>query len=156
MQVERKKRWRWMIPALLILWTATGAGAENENTSPEAFSSQALKKAAYDSLWRLKRAMERDGYYSARVALNIWRSNAIDAGIFKVDEYEEYKRQIYAKSIRHSLQCFEYAVEISSLLEARICLHSWKTHSEAVDEFDPELYEELQQKLSLLSEEAAN
>lgn len=146
---------RRLVAVLVALLIAMGGLAGAEEKTKEALSSRELKKAAYDSLWRLKRAMERDGFYSSRVALNVWRSNAVDAGIFDAEEYAEFERQIYQKSIQHSIRCFEYAVEKARTLEARICLHTWKTHSEAVDEFDPERYENLQKKLSALIEETA-
>jgi hypothetical protein len=141
--------------ALMVLLIGAVGVCRAEDQAFEPLGSQELKKAAYDSLWRLKRAMERDGYYSSRVALNVWRSNAIDAGVFDAAEYEAYKRQIYEKSIQYSFRCFQYAVENGKRLDARICLHTWKMHSEIMDTFDPEVYENLQKKLSALSEETA-
>ena len=110
-------------------------------------SPKQLKQAAYSSLWRLKRAIERDGYYSARVALNIWRSNAIDAGIFDQKQYDDFKRQIYEKSIQSNLDCFEKALADGNTNDAEICLYTWKIHSEAIDVFDPVQYEEMKQRL---------
>jgi len=152
-QLEGRRLASTLLAALLALFSATAVFAEAEEQTPHALSNRELKQAAYNSLWRLKRTMERDGYYSARVALNVWRSNAIDAGIFNVEEYEQYKRQIYEKSIQSSLRCVESALENSRQLEARICLHTWKTHSEAMDEFDADLYERLLEQLTGLSED---
>lgn len=155
MQLTRQRGRCRLIWALLVLIIGSGGFAAAEEPMPEALSSKELKKAAYDSLWRLQRAIERDGYYSARVALNLWRSNAVDAGIFDAGKYEEFKQQIYEKSIQNSLRCFDNAIETGSTLEARICLHTWKTHSEAMDEFDADLYEGLQKKLTALSEKTS-
>ena len=102
-----------------------------------------LKIAAYNSLWRLKRAMERDGFFGAKVALNVWRSNALDAGIFKQEEYDEYKAQIYEKSIVNSLQCYETSVEKENYTDAKICVRTWKSRTEELGKFDPVLYEEM-------------
>ena len=106
-----------------------------------------LKAAANNSLWRLKRTMEKDGYYSARVALNVWRSNAIDAGIFDQAEYDAYKNQIYEKSIQSNLQCYERSLQNENLNDARICLFTWKAHSEELGVLDPDQYEEMKKKL---------
>jgi hypothetical protein len=116
--------------------------AQGLNANPKQ-----LKKAAYSSLWRLKRAIERDGYYSARVALNVWRSNAIDAGIFDPNQYEEFKRQIYTKSIQSNLNCFEQALVEGNTHDAEICLHMWKIHSEEINSFDPKRYEEMKLRI---------
>ena len=106
-----------------------------------------MKTAAYNSLWRLKRSMERDGYYSSRVALNVWRSNAIDAGIFKQEEYDQYKRQIYEKSIESNQRCFEMSVEAYNYTDANKCLLTWKLHTEEIGLFAPARYEEMQVRL---------
>lgn len=106
-----------------------------------------LKAAATNSLWRLKHIMEKEGYYSARVALNVWRSNAIDAGVFEQAEYDSYKKQIYEKSIKSNLQCYERSLQKQNLNDARICLFTWKAHTEEMGTFDPDRYEEMKKKL---------
>lgn len=106
-----------------------------------------LKAAATNSLWRLKHNMEKEGYYSARVALNVWRSNAIDAGVFEQAEYDSYKKQIYEKSIKSNLQCYERSLQKQNLTDARICLFTWKAHTEEMGTFDPDRYEEMKKKL---------
>lgn len=123
--------------------------AQTGGTDPksEAITPKELKVAAYNSLWRLKRAIERDGFYGARVALNVWRSNAIDAGIFKQAEYDDYKKQIYEKSLDNSLKCFEYSIENQNIVDAGRCLHTWKIHSEELGKFEPARYEKMLQRL---------
>jgi hypothetical protein len=106
-----------------------------------------LKTAANNSLWRLKRTMEKDGYYSARVALNVWRSNAIDAGVFDQSQYDEYKKQIYEKSIHSNLQCYERSLQNENFTDARICLFTWKAHAEELGIFDQDRYERMKKKL---------
>jgi hypothetical protein len=134
---------------LCLAIAAASAWAQTEQppaAEPE-ISRKELLNAAYGSLWRLQRSIERDGFYSARVALNIWRSNAIDAGIFKQSEYDEYKRQIYEKSIQSSLACIETAVANENFSDARRCLHTWKMHSQEIETFDPERFEEMQKQI---------
>ena len=121
---------------------AAEQSAQQLNASPKQ-----LKQAAYSSLWRLQRAIERDGYYSARVALNVWRSNAIDAGIFDQKKYDDFSRQIYEKSIQSNLDCFEKALAESNTNDAEFCLYTWKIHSEAIGVFDPIRYEEMKRRL---------
>ena len=107
-----------------------------------------LKTAASNSLWRLKHSMEKDGYYSARVALNVWRSNAIDAGIFDQAEYDAYKNQIYEKSIQSNLKCYERSLQNENLNDARICLFTWKAHAQELGVFDPDRYKEMEKTLN--------
>jgi hypothetical protein len=133
----------WIAVTTVPVWGQTDqtAPAEPEITRKE------LLKSAYGSLWRLQRSIEKDGFYSSRVALNIWRSNALDAGIFKQAEYDEYKRQIYEKSIQSSLVCIETALANENFSDARKCLHTWKMHSQEIGTFDPDHYEEMRQHI---------
>ncbi len=124
-----------------------GVEIQAQEKPPLRITEKHLKAAASNSLWRLKRSMEKDGYYSARVALNVWRSNAIDAGIFDQAEYDDYKKQIYEKSIRSNLQCYERSLQNENLTDARICLFTWKAHTQELGVFDPDHYEEMEKKL---------
>jgi hypothetical protein len=139
---------------LLGLPLAWGQTADDPPAETEIGRKQLLN-AAYNSLWRLQRAIERDGFSSARVALNVWRSNAMDAGIFKPSQYEDFKRQIYEKSIRSSLACIETAIVYENFSDARRCLHTWKIHSEEINRFERQRYEELQRLIEEKSKAAA-
>ena len=119
----------------------------DQTTSQPPITEKQLKAAANSSLWRLKYAIDKEGFYAARIALNIWRSNALDAGIFDQAEYDAYKKKIYDKSIRNSLQCFDYAIQHENVTDAKICLHTWKAHSEEMGTFDATFYEEMQKKI---------
>ena len=140
-----------------ILWLAFLPGivalVKAEETQPITITKKQLKTAAYNSLWRLKRSMERDGFSSSRVALNVWRSNAIDAGIFKPDEYEQYKRQIYEKSITSNQLCFDRAVEALNYTDANKCLLTWRLHTEEIDLFDPARYDEMNVRLQAIKDQ---
>jgi hypothetical protein len=118
-----------------------------QDTPPMQITEKQLKAAANNSLWRLKHIMEKEGYYSARVALNVWRSNAIDAGVFDPAEYDAYKKQIYEKSIQSNLRCYERSLQKNNLTDARICLFTWKAHTEELGVFDSDRYEEMKKKL---------
>lgn len=124
------------------------AGGPQAQDEPRVqITEKYLKTAANNSLWRLKRTMEKDGYYSARVALNVWRSNAIDAGVFDQTQYDDFKKQIYGKSIRSNLQCYEQSIQNENFTDARICLFTWKAHAEELDVFDQDRYEKMKKKL---------
>ena len=140
-----------------ILWLAFLPGVvalvNAEEGQEIVVTKKDLKTAAYNSLWRLQRSIERDGYYSARVALNVWRSNAIDAGVFKQEDYDQYKRQIYEKSVESNQRCFEKAIEEQNLTDANKCLLIWKLHSEEIGIFDPARYEQMQAVLQSVNAE---
>ncbi|KPJ78292.1 MAG: hypothetical protein AMJ54_04175 [Deltaproteobacteria bacterium SG8_13] len=142
---------------VFILWLAFLPGVvalvNAEEEQPIVITKKQLKTAAYNSLWRLKRSIERDGYYSSRVALNVWRSNAIDAGIFKQEEYDQYKRQIFEKSIESNLRCFERATEALNYTDANKCLLTWKLHSEEIGLFEPARYEEMEIRLQSIKDQ---
>ena len=106
-----------------------------------------LKRTANISLWRLKVVIERDGFYSARSALNIWRSNAKDAGIFDQNKFDELKKQIYGKSVNSNLKCIEKRMIDENYTDAKICLYWWKTHSQVLDTFDPVKHDELKKMI---------
>ena len=102
-----------------------------------------LRRTANISLWRLKVVIERDGFYSARVALNVWRSNAKDAGTFDQKKFDEFKKQIYEKSVDSNLNCIEKKIMDGNYTDAEICLYWWKTHSLVLNNFDPVKHDEL-------------
>ena len=136
--------------AVLLFLLPASLPATSENSKPAEITNKQLKTAAYNSLWRLKRAMKRDGFFGAKVALNVWRSNAMDAGIFKQEEYDGYKTQIYEKSIVNSLQCYESSIEKENYTDAKICLRTWKTRTEELGKFDPDRYEEMKAAVEAL------
>jgi len=107
-----------------------------------------LKRYTAQSLSRLKYAIKNEGFFNAHVALNVWQSNAKDAGIFDEAQYDKFRRQIYEKSIKNNLAWFEIFLAQQNYRDARICLQLWVMHSKEIDEFDEERYEELKGKLN--------
>jgi len=106
-----------------------------------------LERYANESLARLKYAIKHDGFFNARVTLNVWQSNAMDAGIFDQVQYDEFKRQIYQKSITENLRWFEIFINQKDFADARICLELWRLHSEEIGVFDETQYMELRKRL---------
>lgn len=134
---------------LTSILLTSGINSNVDATQDEApkITRKHLKTAAYNSLWRLKRAIEKDGFYSARVALNVWRSNAIDAGLFDQAQYAEFRRQIYEKSIENSLNCFEASILSANHKDAKICLYTWKLRTQALGTYNQEYYDQMNNRL---------
>jgi hypothetical protein len=154
---RHKKSWIIAICILtaFILMLAGASAAIAEQTKEQKARQKMLNLEAANALWRLKRALKKDGYYSARVRLNVWRAAAIDAGKFDPQKYEEYRRQLYEKSVNDSLKCFEYYLEQGSRHDANMCLQTWKMHAKEIDQFDESTYQELVKRLNDLKEKQA-
>jgi len=118
-----------------------------EQTKEEKARQRMLNLEAANALWRLKRALKQEGFYSGRVRLNVWRAAAIDAGKFDPQKYEEFKLQLYQKSVDDSLECFEFYIENNSPHDAKMCLQTWRVHAEESDQFDEDTYNKLIQRL---------
>jgi CHASE1-domain containing sensor protein len=127
---------------ILILTDVSIAFAEQ--TKEQKAGQKMLNLEAANALWRLKRSLEKDGYYSGRVRLNVWRAAAIDAGKFDPKKYEAFKLQLYEKSLNASLKCIEYYIEENSYHDANMCLQTWQMHEST--------YQELVKRLSSLKE----
>ena len=126
--------------------------AFSEQTKEEKARQKMLNLEAANALWRLKRSLEKDGFYSGRVRLNVWRADAIDAGKLDPKKYEEFKLQLYEKSLNDSLRCIEYYIEENSYHDANMCLRTWMVHAKEIDRFDEPTYQELVKRLNSLKE----
>jgi hypothetical protein len=126
-----------------------------EESKEEKDRQRMLNREAVNALWRLKRALEKDGFYSGRVRLNVWRVAAIEAGKFDPQKYEEFRKQLYEKSVNDSLKCFEYYIEQNSHHDANMCLQTWKMHAQEIDRFDESTYQEFVKQLNSLKEKQA-
>ncbi|MGD9183164.1 MAG: hypothetical protein PVG15_16900 [Desulfobacterales bacterium] len=127
--------------------------ATAEQTKEEKARQRMLNREAANALWRLKKALKDDGFYSGRVRLNVWRVAAIEAGKFDPDKYEEFKKQLYEKSVNASLKCFEYFIEQNSHHDANMCLQTWKMHAQEIGIFDEPIYQELVKRLNDIKEQ---
>jgi hypothetical protein len=152
-----KKFWAIALCFLLVLTPVlnTVSTAIAEQTKEQKDRQRMLNLEAANALWRLKRALKKDGFYSARVRLNVWRAAAIDAGKLDPQKYEEFKLQIYEKSVNDSLKCFEYYIEQNSQHDARMCLQTWKMHAKEIDRFDESAYQEFVKRLDSLKAKQA-
>ena len=121
---------------------------ETEQSPDEIVRQKMLKQEAANALRRLKRSMEKDGFYSGRVALNVWQSTAMDAGTFDQAQYDEFKTQLYEKSVSDSLRCVEEALEEEDFYNANFCLQTWRMHSKELGTYDQDDYEVYLKKMA--------
>ena len=142
---------RFLLVLTLVLSTVSTAMAEQ--TKEEKAWQKMLNLEAANALWRLKRALKKEGFYSGRARLNVWRSAAMDAGKFDPQKYEEFKNQLYEKSVSDSLKCFEYFIEQNGHHDANMCLQTWKIHAKEIDMFDESTYQELIKRLNDMKEQ---
>jgi hypothetical protein len=135
---------------IFILLTASHAFPQDkkENSLDEKAKQRMLKREAANALYRFKLRLEKEGFYSGRVALNIWRSTAIDAGTFDPEKYNEFKRQLYEKSINDSLTCFEEFILEESYHDANVCLQTWRMHAKELGTYEQSDYEDLKKRLT--------
>ena len=149
------KFWAIALCFLLVLTPllSTVSTASAEQTKEEKARQKMLNLEAANALWRLKRALEKEGFYSGRSRLNVWRAAAMDAGKFDPQKYEEFRQQLYEKSVADSLKCFEYYIEQKNAQDAKMCLQTWKMHATEIDRFDESTYQELIMRLNEMKEE---
>jgi hypothetical protein len=133
-----------------MLFLVPQANSQNQaGQSPEEEAGQkVLEKEAANALLRLKRSMEKDGFYSGRVALNVWRSTALDAGTFDQAQYDEFKKKLYEKSVNDSMRCFEEFILEEDYYNANFCLQTWRMHSKELGTYEQAEYEALKEKLA--------
>ena len=134
---------------LVLLLAPLGLPQDKNEQSPDEIARQKmLKREAANALQRLKRSMEKDGFYSGRVALNVWQSTAIDAGTFDQAQYDEFKTQLYEKSVNDAMRCFEEALLEEDFYNANFCLQTWRMHSKELGTYDQGDYEVYLKKLA--------
>ena len=139
-----------VIAVLLVAFIVSFAIAQDKtDQSPdEKARQQMLKREAANALRHLKRSMEKDAFYSGRVALNIWRSTAMNADTFDQAQYDEFKTQLYEKSVNNSLHCFEEFLREEDFYNANFCLQTWRMHAKELGTYDQAEYEAFKKKLA--------
>ena len=135
-----------MIPAQTLSWAQT----TTQTDIADQAQSEELKKEAALNLYRLKRSIEKDGYYNARIALNIWRSTALSAGTFDQTLYDQLKQQLYQKAMADSMSCYQYFVQQNDYSNAKTCMLIWRSHAKEIDRYDPEAYQKFSEGLEKL------
>ena len=138
-----------LLPAVL---TAPNADAQPGKPSAPAAPSDSARQKELDrdaaiNLSLAKKSIQDDAFYNARVALNVWKLSALDAGNFDLKLYEDLRKQLYEKSIRDNLRCVDIAVAQRDAPEANMCLKIYRLHSQEINTFDPRRYEELKTRV---------
>jgi len=142
-----KVRWSYLFIIVLILNLVPLSAVPAEKPEKKSEQQKLLERYANDSHRRLKFAIQTGGFFYARSALNIWKDNSVDAGIFDDALYNQYKWKIYEKSVNENLKWFEIFLIQKSYRDARICLQLYKLHAEEINIFDEEKYEEMKKRL---------
>jgi hypothetical protein len=106
-----------------------------------------LERDAAINLSLAKKSIQDDAFYNAKVALNVWKLSALDAGNFDLKLYEDLRKQLYEKSIRDNLRCMDVAIVQRDAAEANLCLRIYRLHSQEINAFDPNRYEELKARI---------
>ena len=134
--------------SVLLLVSLASPQEETKKNLDQKTKQRILKREAANAFYRLKLRLEKDAFYSGRVALNVWRSTAIDAGTFDPEKYNEFKKQLYEKSINDSLKCFEEFILEENYYDANVCLQTWRMHSKELGTYDQAQYETLKKTLT--------
>jgi hypothetical protein len=134
---------------LTLVFLACVAFGEDKKppTQEEKARQKMLRVEAANAFWRLKNSLEKDAFYSGRIRLNVWRSTAIEAGTFDQAQYDEFKQQLYAKSVNDSMKCYEDFILEEDFYNANICLQTWRMHSKELGTYDKAEYEALKERL---------
>ncbi|HIJ56944.1 MAG TPA: hypothetical protein HPQ03_12595 [Deltaproteobacteria bacterium] len=142
-----KIRWPYLFIFIVILHLVPPSAAQAEQPEKKSEQQKQLERYANDSLRRLEYAIQTGGFFYSRSALNIWKDNAEDAGMFDESLYNQYKRKIYEKSVNENLKWFEIFLIQKNHRDAGTCLQLYKMHAEEINVFDKEKYEEMQKRL---------
>jgi hypothetical protein len=141
-----------LLPAVLAAPNADGQPAKPP--APAAPSDSArqkeLERDAAVNLSLAKKSIQDDAFYNAKVALNVWKLSALDAGNFDLKLYEDLRKQLYEKSIRDNLRCIDVAVVQRDAAEANMCLKIYRLHSQDINTFDPRRYEDLRARVNAI------
>jgi hypothetical protein len=136
----------------LLLALAAAAAADAQATKspvpPDVARQRELERDAAVSLSLAKKSIQEDAFYNAKVALNVWRLAALQAGTFDPKLHDDLRRQLYEKSIRDNLRCIDAAVTQRDAPEANLCLRIYRLHAQEINAFDPKRYEDLRARVN--------
>jgi len=144
---------RTAMALILAVLAASDAGGQTPKPAapavqPELVRQRELERDAAVNLSLAKKSIQEDAFYNAKVALNVWRLSALDAGNFDRKLYEDLRKQLYEKSIRDNLRCIDVAVAQRDAPEANLCLRIYRLHAQEINAFDPKRYEDLRSRVN--------
>ena len=141
---------------VLLFLTSFAIGEDKKSPSQEEKARQKMLKIEdANAFWRLKHSLEKDAFYNTRIRLNVWRSTATEAGTFDQAQYDQFKQQLYEKSVNDSMKCYEEFIFEENFYDANICLQTWRMHSKELGTYDKENYEALKERLKQAKAEKA-
>lgn len=133
-----------------------GAALAFAQTPPSEEALQLARQKAVDQRrLRLEKAIEKDGFFSARVALNLWKREAQGSGLFDQTTYDHYKLKLYNASIDQNRRCYDFFLLQGSFGNAEACLKIWRLHAKEIDRFNLDDYEAMVVKLRQAKEKVA-
>jgi hypothetical protein len=115
---------------------------------PDAARQRELERDAAINLSLAKKSIQEDAFYNAKVALNVWKVSAVEAGNFDRKLYEDLRKQLHEKSIRDNLRCIDVAVAHRDAPDANLCLKIYRLHAQEINAFDPKRYEDLRERVN--------
>ena len=136
-----------ILGAILFLMAPTCGSTEKTAPVPADTRQIALEKMVQQAERHLEHTIKKEGFFSARVALNVWKSTALDAGLYSETAYDAFRRRIYLRSINANRHWFENYVTDKSFHNAAICLEFWRLHSLELGVLDLDEYEKLHLRL---------
>jgi hypothetical protein len=142
-----------VLTLILVLLPAPDVGCQTARPAAPATPSDAarqrdLERDAAINLSLAKKSIQDDAFYNAKVALNVWKLSAVEAGNFDRKLYDDLRKQLYEKSIRDNLRCIDVAVAHRDAADANLCLKIYRLHSQEINAFDPKRYEDLRARVN--------
>ena len=150
---SRKRVRAAALALMLVALAAPDAGGQAAKPAapviqPDAARQRELERDAALNLSLAKKSIQDDAFYNAKVALNVWKISAVEAGNFDRKLYEDLRKQLYEKSIRDNLRCIDVAVAHRDAADANLCLKIYRLHAQEINAFDPKRYEDLRARVS--------
>jgi hypothetical protein len=150
---SRKRVRAAALALMLVALAAPDAGGQAAKPAapviqPDAARQRELERDAAINLSLAKKSIQDDAFYNAKVALNVWKISAVEAGNFDRKLYEDLRKQLYEKSIRDNLRCIDVAVAHRDAADANLCLKIYRLHAQEINAFDPKRYEDLRERVN--------
>ena len=150
---SRKRVRAAALALMLVALAAPDAGGQAAKPAapviqPDAARQRELERDAAINLSLAKKSIQDDAFYNAKVALNVWKISAVEAGNFDRKLYEDLRKQLYEKAIRDNLRCIDVAVAHRDAADANLCLKIYRLHAQEINAFDPKRYEDLRARVS--------
>ena len=150
---SRKRVRAAALALMLVALAAPDAGGQAAKPAapviqPDAARQRELERDAAINLSLAKKSIQDDAFYNAKVALNVWKISAVEAGNFDRKLYEDLRKQLHEKSIRDNLRCIDVAVAHRDAPDANLCLKIYRLHAQEINAFDPKRYEDLRERVN--------